>query len=605
MELEPSLRERLTCQVIARAMLPLAEERARYEGSLLAFAEAAWPALDPSPYQSSWALEAVCEHLQAVTEGQIKKLLINQPPRTGKTLVTSVCFPAWTWARSEQSYLSGPQVRFLCASYNDDLSLQNSVKHRSLLLSPFYQKYWGRRFKLGLDQNTKSNFQNSKGGARLSTSARGSLLGIGGDIILIDDPHNLQVESQAERLQALNWWKEISTTRLNDPKNSALVVVMQRLHEEDVSGAILSSEWSPDWTHLMIPAEYEWRRHCVTVLGWQDPRGLDDNGEPLVAVASDGARYPRDNAAAQELERREGALMFPERFGRTELARIKAELGPYLASSRLQQSPAPAKGGIFSREWWQLYEPADIGQPPNKFPLFEYIVASLDSAFTAKEQNDASALTVWGVFRLKDGQNLGGAEPDKFGHVWHGEAEGKLRIMLVHAWRKHLPFSGPRIEREPKETRLAYKQRTQHTWGLVEWVSDTCTRFKVDKLLIEAKASGLSAAQELRNRYGFQGWSIQTCPVKGDKVARALAVQPMFSQGMVYAPNKDWAELTISEMSLFPAGRRDDLTDSATQALKHIRDIGFGRMDDEAQEESNRAVMHRPRPKRLYSSLGV
>ena len=156
--IEPSLRERLTCQVIARAMLPLAEERAGLEGDLLSFVEGAWPSLDPSPFQPSWAIEAVCEHLQAVTKGQIKKLLINQPPRTGKTLVTSVCFPAWTWARSAQSYLSGPQVRFLCGSYNDDLSLQNSVKHRSLLLSPFYQKYWGKRFKLSLDQNTKSNF---------------------------------------------------------------------------------------------------------------------------------------------------------------------------------------------------------------------------------------------------------------------------------------------------------------------------------------------------------------------------------------------------------------------------------------------------------------
>ncbi len=129
-----SLRERLTLQVIARARLPLAEERAELEGSLISFVESAWLSLDPSAFQACWAIDALCEHLQAVTEGQIKKLLVNFPPRCGKTLVTSVCFPAWTWARSEQSYLSGPQVRFLCGSYNDDLSLQNSTKHRRLLL---------------------------------------------------------------------------------------------------------------------------------------------------------------------------------------------------------------------------------------------------------------------------------------------------------------------------------------------------------------------------------------------------------------------------------------------------------------------------------------
>jgi hypothetical protein len=111
-----SEREQLICRVIARAKLPLAEERARLEGSLLKFVEAAWPSLDPAPYQSCWAIDALCEHLQAVTEGQVKRLLVNFPPRCGKTLVTSVCFPAFTWSRSERNYLSGPQVKFLCGS---------------------------------------------------------------------------------------------------------------------------------------------------------------------------------------------------------------------------------------------------------------------------------------------------------------------------------------------------------------------------------------------------------------------------------------------------------------------------------------------------------
>src|SRR5262249_985940 len=343
--MEASLRQRLTYQVIARAKLPLAEERAKLEGSLLKFVEAAWPSLDPAPYQPCWAIDALCEHLQAVTEGQIKKLLVNFPPRSGKTLVTSIAYPAFTWARSEKSYLSGPQVRFLCGSYNDDLALQNSTKHRRLLQSPFYQKRWGKRFTITLDQNTKTQFDTSACGSRISTSARGSLLGIGGDIIVLDDPHNTkQAESEAERLSALTWWREISTTRLNNPKESALVVVMQRLHEEDVTAVILSSQI--DFCHLMIPMEYESRRHCVTSLGWQDPRGLDDDGQPLLVRG-----VPRDAQAAHILDNeREGALMWPERFGLKEIARIKAELGPYMASGRLQQSPQPKGGGIFKRE---------------------------------------------------------------------------------------------------------------------------------------------------------------------------------------------------------------------------------------------------------------
>jgi predicted phage terminase large subunit-like protein len=510
--------------------------------------------------------------LQAVTDGQIKKLLVNFPPRCGKTLVTSVCFPAWTWARSQQSYLSGPQVRFLCGSYNDDLSLQNSTKQRRLLLTPWYQKRWGRRFKITQDQNTKTQFDTSAGGSRISTSARGSLLGIGGDVVLIDDPHNTRnAESEAERQQALTWWREISTTRLNDPKQSAIVVIMQRLHEEDVSGVILSSEWSSEWTHLCIPAEYDWRRHCVTSLGWQDPRGLDANGESLITQE----RLPRDNAAAVELEKRDGTLMWPERFGHREISAIKAELGPYMASGRLQQSPMPAKGGIFDRSWWNLWEATD-----GKFPLFDHIIASLDSAFTAKEQNDPSALTIWGVFKT----------PEK-----------RRRIMLVHAWRKHLPFSGPHIEKEPNETLPAYKQRTRPTWGLMEWVADTCNRFKVDRLLIEAKASGISAAQELRNRYTSRPWSIQLCQVKGGKLARALAVRPIFSQGTVYAPDREWADLVITEMSLFPAGRFSDLTDSTSQALKYLRDVGLALTDEEQHEAETVTVRRRPwRRRSLY-----
>jgi hypothetical protein len=163
--------------------------------------------------------------------------------------------------------------------------------------------------------------------------------------------------------------------------------------------------------------------------------------------------------------------------------------------------------------------------------VFEYLLASLDSAFTEKEENDPSALTVWGIFLDKDNQR---------------------RIMLVHAWRKHLAFSGPRIDMLPKESPQAYKRRTQGDWGLMEWVNDTCNRFRVDKLLIEAKANGISAAQELRNRFGLQDWAVQLCPVKGDKVARALAVQPTFSQLLVYAPARDWAEMMIDEMRRVP-----------------------------------------------------
>ena len=514
----------LRSRAVARAMLPLFRERERYENSLIDFVEASWSSYDPSDYEPNWAIDALCEHLQAVTEGHIKRLLINFPPRCAKTNVASVCYPAWVWARQERSYLSGAQVRFLCGSYNDDLALQNSTKHRRLLLSPWYQRYWGKRVKITIDQNTKTQFDTNAGGSRISTSARGSLLGIGGDVILIDDPHNTkQAESEAERLQALTWWREISTTRLNDPQQSAIVVIMQRLHEEDVSGVILSSDWSADWVHLCIPMAYEWRRHCVTSLGWEDPRGVGDDDVPLVHVTDDGLRVPRDGGAELELDRREGELMWPERFGPDEIARITSELGPYMASGRLQQAPTPAKGGIFKREWWRTWESHD-----GKFPLFDHIVASLDSAFTEKEENDPSGFTVWGIWYDTELALV----PDKSGQFWHRQVGGQRRVMLLHAWRKHLAMHGDEVPRKRDEVYAEYVRRSQPSWGLVEWVAHSCRRFKVDKLLIESKASGITAAQEMQRLYGEDAWSTQLEQVVGDKVARAHSVVPAWSSGV-------------------------------------------------------------------------
>lgn len=548
------------------------EDRVDLENSLVHFVEAAWPSFDPAQYQQSWAIDALCDHLQAVTEGQIRNLLVNFPPRCSKTNVASVAYPAWTWARRHIEYRSGPQVRFLCGSYGETLARDNSIKCRRLITSDWYQSLWGERFELRRDLNTTLEFGNTAGGARAAVSVGGTLLGRGGDIIIVDDPHNTeQVESAAERETALRWWKEISTTRLNDPKQTPLIVIMQRLHEEDVSGTILASEWSSDWCHLMIPMEYESARHCVTSIGWEDPRGVD-----------------------AEDDEADGVLMWPERFGEKEIARMKAELGPYMASGRLQQMPVPDKGGIFDRTWWQTYD-----HPQNKMPAFDYVVASLDGAFTEKEENDPCALTIWGVYSPEEHQR---------------------RIMLIRAWRKHLKFSADRREVEPlpkgpfrvqdqeglirfSPEWIKWKHRTLESWGLMEWLLWSCSEVQVDKLLIEAKASGISAAQELQNRFGsmLSGLAVQLCPVKGDKVARALAVQPTLSGGQVFAPAREYAEMVIDEMAVFPKGKYDDLTDSATQAWSYLRSVGLLRTDEEIKLAVEEPITHKPRVKPLYA----
>jgi hypothetical protein len=547
MRLEPSrlhlLEQRLLKEAAKRA------EILELEASLTKFVRAAWPAVDNSEYQDSWALDALCEHLEAVTHGDIKRLLINFPPRCGKTKVASTCWPAWTWARRHKTFHSGPGVQFFCGSYANNLSLKISNETRRLIQSPWYQQRWGSRFHLLGDQNAKNQFDNDHGGTRIASSVGGILLGVGGSIILIDDPHNTDdVESEAERETVLRWWKEVSGTRLNDPKKSAIVVIMQRLHEKDVTGTIMSEDDAHEWTHLMIPMKYDRSRHCSTVLKtnakgrpvkvWEDPRTED------------------------------GELMWPERYGPPEVKRLETKLGPIMASGRLQQSPQPAGGGIFKPEWWELFA-TENGQ----VPTCDYILASLDPAYTSKQENDPSGFSIWGV--------------------WLNQS-GLPKVILLNAWKKWLEMHGKTVDRLPNEPQHEYIKRCQPDWGLVEWVNYSCKRFRVDKLLIESKASGLTVAQELARLHRNEGYAVQLVnPGAQDKRARAVAVQHMFADGMIYAPGfgdgtfREWAQMMIDEAAKFRglADEEDNLVDTLTQALKFIRDNGLAiRRDEQAAE---------------------
>ena len=413
---------------------------------------------------------------------------------------------------------------------------------------------------------------------------------MGFDLGVVDDPHDVSgIESAADRESVLTWFKEFSTTRMNRPQESGIIVVMQRLAELDVSGHIMTNDKPGDWDTLMVSMEFEASRIGCTRLGWLDPRAKTDAGEPLVTIPD---RVPVDDHAARVLNDREGALMWPERFDRASVDTWKRDLGPYLASGRLQQSPTVKGGGIFRRSWWQLWAP-----PDGNFPVFDYIVAALDPAFLEKESNDPSALVVMGVFSLAQDINAearGGHFDESSGMIWH-QPSVQSRIMLCAAWEKRLPFSGPRIERLEHEmvlpgmdTAIAkarnarFRSRCLPHYGLVEHVRDTCLRFKVNTLLIESAAAGISAAQELRSRYGNEGFSIQLVQAKGDKVARALAAQATFAQNLVYAPDREWAEAVIHQMEGFPKASRDDLTDACVYAINHLRAHGLAKTDVEA-----------------------
>src|SRR6185312_3682217 len=276
------------------------------EDRLSNFVREAWPTVVPaSPYVHGRHIDAICEHLEAVLDGQIRHLLINVPPRFAKSTIVTVMFPCWAWAKK-------PEIRWLFASYAESLSIRDSLACRRLIQSAWYQERWGDRFGIVVDQNEKRRFENSKMGVRLSTSVDGTNTGEGGDIQVADDPNNLrEISSEASRLSAITWWDQVMSTRLNDPRTSARVVIQQRGHEEDLSGHILETS-GVQFDHLCLPMEYD-GRNKTTSIGWQDWRTKD------------------------------GELLWPERFGPEEVARLKSDLKSG-AAGQLQQLPAPESG---------------------------------------------------------------------------------------------------------------------------------------------------------------------------------------------------------------------------------------------------------------------
>jgi len=332
-----------------------------YRRSLKAFTKAAWPTIEPaSDYVSGWHLDAISDHLQAVVEGDIKRLIINVPPRHSKSISTAVLLPAWTWTHQ-------PHKKFLYASYAASLSIRDSTKCRRLIDSPWYQAHFGDKFHLTGDMNQKSRFENSENGIRLSTSVSGSLTGEGGHIIVLDDVHNVvEADSAKVREGVLDWWDQAMQTRLDDPKTGAFVIIMQRVHEQDLTGHVLANELGDEWDHLMLPARYE-------------------IGHPTPMRSTLGFTDPRT---------KEGELLWPARFGEKELSTLERSLGSYAAAGQLQQRPSPKGGGILKASWWVPWESEEL-------PEIEHVLQSWDTAFEGKESSSFSARTTWGVFRHK------------------------------------------------------------------------------------------------------------------------------------------------------------------------------------------------------------
>lgn len=314
--------------------------------SLVEYVRRVYSIVDPiNPYKHNWHIDLIGEYLNACQTGEIKRLIINIPPRFLKSIMCSVAFPSWLLGHN-------PRERIICVSYAHALSVKMSRDTEAVMNTDWYNCLFPNT---KLVTTNEKLIETSERGRRIATSTGGVLIGLGANYIIVDDPlSSIQARSTIERDKANTWFDSLST-RLDDKKKGVIIVIMQRLHMSDVSGYLLDKG---GWEHLKIPL-----------------------------VAEERLTYSMGNVT-KEVE--EGELLHPTMFGEQEVENAKRELKAYAFSGQYQQNPAPSGGGMFVKEWLQFYSGKLDPSAYNNYIM-------VDPANTKKSHSDYTAMIVIGL----------------------------------------------------------------------------------------------------------------------------------------------------------------------------------------------------------------
>src|SRR5260221_9480541 len=335
------------------------------------FCRQAWAVVEPTtPFVDGWHIRAICEHLEAVSRGDIRELLINIPPRHMKSLIVSVFWPMWVWCTQ-------PHIRWLCSSYALQLAIRDNRKARVLIESDWYRQRWGNMFSLARDQNAKMRFENSSQGYRMAVSTESAATGEGGDHIIVDDPHSVRdANSDLKREDTLLWWATTMQSRLNDQKKGGKIIVMQRVDAMDLSGFVLEQG---GYTHLCLPAEFVPEKKCFTDIGWEDPRT-----QP-------------------------GELLWPEQVPQKELDKLKRAMGAQAYAAQFQQNPVAAGGNNIQQDWLhyfsvenQFYVLKGANSTAKVFATACSIFATGDPRSSQRTTPDYTVISTWAVTPQND-----------------------------------------------------------------------------------------------------------------------------------------------------------------------------------------------------------
>jgi len=301
-------------------------------------------------FSSNWHVRAIAHELMRVQSGETTRLIVNLPPRSGKSICISIAYVAWLLGHD-------PTLRIIVVSYSNELAAELHRQFRMIIDSDWFQRLFPM---MRLAKDTGLEMVTTLGGGRFATSIEGTLTGRGASLIIVDDPLKAEeAQSEKARARVLNWFSGTLVSRLDDKRTGQIIIAMQRLHQDDLSGHLLAKG---DWQHINFPA---------------------------IATEDRTVQIGHDKF----FRWRSGEALHPEREGIEVLSRIKRDVGSQKFSAQYLQQPVPEDGNFVKREWFRQYDLA-----PQKLPG-DRIVQSWDVASGIGENNDYSVCTTWLVHR--------------------------------------------------------------------------------------------------------------------------------------------------------------------------------------------------------------
>ena len=444
--------------------------------SFLSFVKSMWPEFIVGKHH-----RIIAEKLERIADGELRRLIINMPPRHTKSEFASFLFPAWMIGKN-------PNMKIIQATHTTELAVNFGRKTKNLIEREDYQEIFNTR--LAADSKASGRWDTDRGGMYYAVGVGSNLAGRGGDLIIIDDPHSEQTAmSNTGFDDAWDWYTGGPRQRLQP--GGAIILVMTRWSEKDMTGQLIRAQakdaTADQWEIVELPAIMESGKAC-----------------------------------------------WPEYWPLEDLETVKASIPPSKWNAQYQQHPTGEESSILKREWWKRWEKTSI-------PSLEYVIQSYDTAFSKRETADYSAITTWGVFRPNEA--------------------GQAGLILLDSKKGRWDF--------PELKQIAL---------------DSYKFWEPETVIIEAKASGMPLTHELRNM-GIP--VVNFTPSRGtDKLSRVHSVSPLFESGMIWAPDKKWADELIEECAAFPNGEYDDLVDSTTQALMRYRQGNFVQLPSDDWDDS-------------------